>query len=94
MNLMFKTVLINVSGRVQGVFYRQSTREKAVALNITGKIKNLPDENVEIIATGNKEQLEKLVDWCRQGPPKAQVRNLIVKEIDVQHFDIFSIEYS
>jgi len=67
---MLQTIEINVSGRVQGVFYRQSTKEKAVELGIKGKVMNLDNGNVKIIATGTKEQLNKLIDWCKTGPPK------------------------
>ena len=65
---MLQTISITVSGKVQGVFYRQSTKEMATSLGITGQVKNLSDGSVYIIATGTKEQLDKLVDWCRQGP--------------------------
>ena len=86
------TISITVSGKVQGVYYRQSTKEMAASLGITGHIKNLKDESVYIIATGVKEQLDKLVAWCRQGPPKANVTSLIIQELSLQSFDRFSIE--
>ena len=86
-----KTVSIIVSGKVQGVFYRQSTKELATALELKGQVRNMPDETVEIIATGTEEQIEKLVKWCRVGPPKAQVADVFVKEIAQQTFDRFTI---
>ena len=88
---MLQTVEINVSGRVQGVFYRQSTKEKALELGIKGKVMNLDDGNVKIIATGTKEQLNKLADWCKTGPPKARVTNVDVQELSLQSFENFSI---
>jgi len=88
---MLQTIEINVSGRVQGVFYRQSTKEKAVELGIKGKVMNLDNGNVKIIATGTKEQLNKLIDWCKTGPPKARVTHVDVQELPLQSFENFSI---
>jgi acylphosphatase len=86
-----KTIQIKVSGMVQGVFYRQSTREKAYELNLKGTVRNCEDDTVEIIATGNKEQLDKLIAWCREGPPRAKVTNVTVQELSLQSFNNFSI---
>ena len=88
---MLQTIEINVSGRVQGVFYRQSTKEKAVELGIKGKVMNLDNGNVKIIVTGTKEQLNKLIDWCKTGPPKARVTHVDVQELSLQSFENFSI---
>ena len=88
---MLKTVSITVSGKVQGVFYRQSTRELAMALNIKGQVRNKPDDTVEIIATGTAEQIEQLVKWCWSGPPKAQVTNIDVKDLPLQTFEKFAV---
>ncbi len=94
MIVMLKTISITVSGEVQGVFYRQSTQEMAMAIGITGQIRNLPDGNVFIVATGSKEQLDKLVSWCRKGPPKAHVTGIEVQECHLQQFDRFLIARS
>ena len=88
---MLQTIEINVSGRVQGVFYRQSTKEKALELGIKGKVMNLDNGNVKIIATGTKEQLNELADWCKTGPPKARVTHVDVQELPLQSFENFSI---
>lgn len=88
---MVKTISIIVTGKVQGVFYRQSTKEMAVAIGINGQVNNQPDGSVHIIATGTKEQLDRLVDWCRVGPPKAQVKDVMVEEMPLQQFDAFTI---
>jgi acylphosphatase len=88
---MLKTVSITVTGKVQGVFYRQTAKEKATELGIKGEVKNMPDETVKITATGTKEQIEQLIEWCRQGPPKAEVQNVITEEMPLQSFDKFSI---
>lgn len=89
---MLQTISITVSGRVQGVFFRQSTKDTANHLGISGQVRNLPDGNVHIIATGTKEQLEKFIAWCRQGPPKAMVTDVSIEELPLQEFNRFSIE--
>jgi len=88
---MLQTIEINVSGKVQGVFYRQSAKEKALEFGINGKVMNLDNGNVKIIATGTKEQLNKLIDWCKTGPPKARVTHVDVQELSLQSFENFSI---
>jgi acylphosphatase len=86
------TISITVSGKVQGVYYRQSSRERAVELGITGTVQNLRDGSVQIIATGTKEQLDELANWCSKGPVRAAVENVEVKELPLQSFERFSIE--
>jgi acylphosphatase len=85
------TIRLIVTGKVQGVFYRQSAKAKAMELYITGTVKNLPAGDVEIIATGNREQLDSLITWCKIGPPKAVVTNIRIEELSVQLFGNFSI---
>ena len=89
---MEQTISIIVRGKVQGVFYRQSTKEKALELNITGTIRNLPDGSVYIIATGTTEQLNALVEWCWQGPRRAIVTDVQQEICVFQHFGSFIIE--
>ncbi len=69
---------IIVTGRVQGVFYRATTEETALGLGLTGWVKNRHDGNVEILAEGERTALEKLITWCREGPPMARVKNVSV----------------
>jgi acylphosphatase len=69
-------VLIMVSGKVQGVYYRDYTRKKAMSLNLRGYAKNLADGRVEVLARGPRDALEQLIDFCRQGSPAAEVRDL------------------
>ncbi|MBN8674635.1 MAG: acylphosphatase [Chitinophagales bacterium] len=88
---MLVTYSIIVSGKVQGVFYRQSTKENAVAAGITGTVENLPTGQVKIIATGTKEQIEALTGWCKKGPPKAIVTSIEITELPLQPFGQFSI---
>jgi len=86
-----KTIRIKIEGNVQGVFFRQSAQEKAISLGIKGTVKNCEDDSVEIVATGTKEQLDKLVAWCWEGPPKAVVANVTTQELSLQQFHYFSI---
>ncbi len=69
-----------ISGRVQGVFYRAHTEQVARQLGLTGWVRNLPDGRVEIVAEGEEEKLQKLLDWCWQGPPTAQVNAVEMQE--------------
>ncbi|KGM50783.1 acylphosphatase [Lysobacter concretionis Ko07 = DSM 16239] len=65
-----------VGGKVQGVFFRASTREQASALGLRGYAKNLPDGRVDILAVGDAEAIDQLADWLRRGPPQARVDEL------------------
>ena len=62
---MLRTVSITATGRVQGVFFRQSTKEKATSLGIKGEVRNMPDDTVQVIATGTSGQIEQLIEWGR-----------------------------
>lgn len=88
---MQQTISIRVQGKVQGVYYRQSTREKAVELAITGFVRNDPDGTVYIIATGDAEKLQALVEWCKKGPSRAVVTNVETSILDTRSFTGFLI---
>jgi acylphosphatase len=88
---MEQTLSIIVSGKVQGVFFRQATKEKADQAGIRGEVRNMGDEKVAIIATGSPEQLKKLVDWCHEGPPRAKVSAVDVKELPLTTFFGFKV---
>jgi acylphosphatase len=89
---MVQTVSILVTGKVQGVFYRQSTKEKALALGITGIVKNQPDGSVFIQATGDPGLLNQLIAWCRQGPSRAEVASVQVETIEPRAFIGFTVQ--
>jgi acylphosphatase len=72
-----------VSGRVHGVFYRASTRERALALGLSGHAINLPDGRVEVLAVGTVDAVRALIDWLWIGPPLAHVRDIEILELDV-----------
>ena len=85
------TVSIKVSGKVQGVFFRQSSREKALQLQLAGTVKNETGGDVTIVATGLQENINQLIDWCHQGPPRAMVTLVKVEPMPEQEFDGFTI---
>ena len=58
-----------VTGRVQGVFFRESTRRKAIELGLCGWVRNLPDLSVEWVAEGDVSDVQALIRWCREGGP-------------------------
>ena len=68
-----------VSGRVQGVFFRQSTENRARELGLTGWVRNLPDGRVEAIAEGDPDALAEWIAFCHVGPPAAQVTHVDVQ---------------
>lgn len=85
---------IIVSGRVQGVSFRAYTQQRAWALGLRGCVRNLPNGDVEIVAEGEREALEKLLEWARRGPSGAVVTDVQVEfsEADAA-FPDFSIRY-
>lgn len=81
-----------VSGRVQGVFFRSETRRKARRYNVTGWVRNLYDGRVEAVFEGEKEDVEKLVEFCRRGPSGARVTKIeIIPETYTGEFENFRI---
>lgn len=79
---------LTIHGRVQGVFYRQSTREKACSLGLTGWVKNCPDGSVAAVFEGEKTAVDAVIEWCRRGPVAARV-----SEIDLD-WQVFQGEFS
>jgi acylphosphatase len=73
---------VYVSGQVQGVFFRDSAREKAGQLGLAGWVKNLPDGRVEAVFDGPPEKVREMVEWCQQGPSHATV-----EEVDAEFED-------
>lgn len=67
---------VRVSGRVQGVFFRDSTREKAESLNLYGWVRNLPDGTVEAVFEGSEASVREMIEWCESGPSHAEVENV------------------
>ena len=86
-----RTIQIIISGKVQGVFYRYSCWEIASELGLKGTVQNLANGTVLVIAHGTEESLMKLVKWCKKGPPRARVDDVIVETISFQDFFSFTI---
>ena len=83
-----------IEGRVQGVWFRESTRREAASLGVSGWVRNRPEGTVEVVAEGMEEKVKKLVSWCHHGPPSALVRKVHEKEEGwVGEFDGFDISY-
>ncbi len=73
-----------ISGRVQGVAFRVCTRVQALALNLRGYARNLPDGRVEVLAVGDSDAIERLAEWLQQGPPLARVDVVVRKPAESQ----------
>ncbi len=87
-------IRIKVRGEVQGVLYRSGTAQVARKLGLTGSVKNTPDGSVEIVAEGEKDSLEKLIEWCREGPSYAKVEDMEVSwEEPTGEFSTFDVCY-
>lgn len=83
-----------IRGRVQGVFYRASAHEKAIELELTGWVRNSADKTVEIVAEGERENLDALIEWCNVGPPDAYVTDVDVNwEPYIGEFREFLVKY-
>ena len=67
---------VRVSGQVQGVFFRDSTRQKAEELGLAGWVRNMPDGQVEALFEGPSDKVEEIVRWCKEGPQRASVENV------------------
>jgi acylphosphatase len=83
---------IHITGRVQGVFFRASAKEKADELGVQGIVRNNSDGSVAIEAEGPSESLETFVQWCKRGPSKARVDKCEIKELAPVNFRGFSVE--
>lgn len=84
-----------ISGMVQGVFFRYTMQQIASKFKVTGWAMNRPDGKVEAVLEGNKEDVEKVIEWSHHGPSGAVVENVDMKyEEYIGEFDKFSIRYS
>lgn len=76
-----KCMRFRIRGKVQGVWFRESTRREAEILGLSGYAANLEDGSVEVVAAGGDTELDKLAAWLRRGPPLARVEQLSWEEI-------------
>ena len=85
---------IFVTGRVQGVFFRQSTRVMAIKNNVSGWVSNLDDGRVEIVAQGETNNVDNLADWCKTGPANSRVDEFELSEENITNeFEDFEVRY-
>ncbi|MFC4245447.1 acylphosphatase [Natribaculum luteum] len=82
-----------VSGTVQGVYYRASTRDAAREAGVAGWVKNLADGRVEAVFEGPEDAVESMVEWCHEGSPAAEVEDVEVEDESPQGEDGFEIRY-
>jgi len=88
---MKSKVHVIISGRVQGVWFRASTKNKAEQLGINGWVRNTTNGNVEAVFEGDEKIIEEMLEWCNHGPPLAKVDNVEVEKQSVSdEFDKFS----
>jgi len=73
---------VYIEGRVQGVFFRANTLDRAESLGLTGWVRNLPDGRVEAVFEGEESKIKEMIAWCHQGPPAAVVRKVDVTAED------------
>lgn len=91
---MKKRVHAFVSGRVQGVFFRQNTLKRAKLFGLCGWVKNTEDGRVEAVFEGEEEDIKKILEWMKQGPPLAKVEKLEVFEEEFKNeFSDFEIKF-
>jgi acylphosphatase len=75
-----KTLRLHITGKVQGVWYRASSKDKALTLGLTGQVWNQQDGSVGVLVQGPMDNLLAFVEWCREGPPLANVENVVLSE--------------
>ena len=83
---------IIIKGKVQGVFFRGSTKEEAIRLGVNGEVWNSTDGAVMVHAEGEEAKINALIQWCYAGPPRAEVTEIIVKEGEVKGYKNFTVK--
>ncbi len=89
-----KQVKVIVSGRVQGVFYRDNTRQAALETGVAGYVKNLANGSVEAVFQGEPEKVDQMIAWCRKGSPSSVVTDVkVISDPGLPDFSSFKISY-
>jgi len=83
--------IAHISGTVQGVYFRVSSQQQAIEYGLSGYARNLADGDVEVLLCGEKDNVEKMLEWLAQGPSQATVENIQVKQVEWQDHNHFSI---
>lgn len=86
-----KNLSVFVTGKVQGVFFRASTKEAADKLGVKGFVRNEKDGSVYIEAEGDEQQLQQFISWCHEGPPHARVQNVNITEGTLKNYPTFEV---
>jgi acylphosphatase len=82
---------VYVSGRVQGVFFRQRTVRMARDQGLGGWVRNLPDGRLEAVFEGPADRVERMIEWCRRGPERAVVHEVEVSEEEPEGIQTFGV---
>ena len=91
---MITNVHVLISGRVQGVWFRASTKQKADQLGLKGWVRNTNDGCLEAVFQGNDKQVSEMINWCHQGPPLAKIEKVnVTKKQSMDTFKDFSIKH-
>jgi acylphosphatase len=84
---------VSVTGRVQGVFFRAWMRDQAIALGVTGWVRNCPDGRVDSHIEGEEAAVEQLIERMRKGPPAAKVEDVHVWDVELFDYDDFEVRH-
>lgn len=83
--------IAHVSGKVQGVYFRVSSQQKAIDYGLSGYARNLADGDVEIFLSGEEDNVKQMLAWLAHGPEKAEVTKVQQKQVDWKEYSFFSI---
>ena len=89
--IILLTIHMQISGKVQGVFFRANACKVAEKYGLKGWIKNTNEGDVETVVVGEEDSVKKFIDWCKIGPPKARVMNVLVNNLPPAIFNEFSV---
>jgi len=88
---MKKSVRVYIIGTVQGVFFRGFVKENAEKLDVKGFVRNLEDGRIEVFLEGDPNQVDKMIELCKQGPKHSQIKDIEIKEEKFQGFKTFKV---
>ncbi|MDO6447309.1 acylphosphatase [Colwellia sp. 1_MG-2023] len=83
--------LAHISGKVQGVYFRASSQQKAIECSLSGYARNLADGDVEVLLCGEEKNVDEMLEWLNHGPPSATVSHVKTKQVPWQDHNHFSI---
>jgi acylphosphatase len=90
---MLKCAKLKIFGRVQGVFFRDHTQEKANELKLAGWVKNMPDGTVEALVEGEEAAVKHMIAWCNQGSPGSKVEKVEVEWVEPSNCESFEVKF-